>query len=93
MAFRGHLMDRVSALFRLPPLGRVAAVLLSSVSFGLQHVYLGISGVLSTTLSGAMLASPYLLARRKLWLPIVVHAAGDVIGLLPSPSAFFPCHY
>ena len=88
MAFRGHLIDRVSALFRWPPLGRVAAVLLSSVSFDLQHVYQGISGVLSTTLSGAMFASPYLLARRKLWFGFFYLASGVVAPNLATGAAY-----
>lgn len=90
MAFRGHFMDRVSALFRWSPVGWAVAILVSSVCFGLQHVYQGTSGVLSTSLTGAMFAAFYLLARRNLWLPIIVHAAGDVIGVVAVFFGVFP---
>lgn len=56
----------------------------ATVVFGLAHSYQGWLGVLATTVLGAVLAGLYL-ATESLLLPIVVHIAIDVRGLLLTP--------
>ena len=56
--------------------GPVAAVILSSLLFGLGHVYLGMVHVPKTTLAGLFMAC-LALASGSLWPAIVIHAAMD----------------
>ena len=82
VVFRGYILQSLADRW-----GMRAAVLSSSILFGLMH--LGSSGdgfpwwatVASTTLAGLLLAQAFLI-HRSLWLPIGIHFAWDwCIGL------------
>ena len=56
VAYRGYLLTRSAELFaRLGPGAPIAAVALSSVTFGLAHTEQGVVGVVLTTVDGLML--------------------------------------
>ena len=55
-----------------------AAALFSSLSFGIAHAYQGLSHLPQVTAVGAALAGLYLLAG-SIWLPIILHAAVDIL--------------
>jgi CAAX protease family protein len=55
-----------------------AAALISVVGFGIAHAYQGIANLPKVTLVSAALVGLYLLTG-SLWLPIVLHAATDVM--------------
>ncbi|MGC2108146.1 MAG: CPBP family intramembrane glutamic endopeptidase, partial [Candidatus Korobacteraceae bacterium] len=77
--FRGFLLQYLhSAPWNL---NLTLALLLASVIFGLQHVYLGVGGVLSTTLSGILFGLLFLLTGNLL-LPMAFHAVSDLRMLL-----------
>lgn len=65
LLFRGFLMKLLDAA-----LGGWAAVLLSSVMFGLNHVYQGAPGVLKTSLFGLAMAGAYE-PTGALWAPVL----------------------
>ncbi|WP_405227149.1 CPBP family intramembrane glutamic endopeptidase [Lentisalinibacter sediminis] len=71
--FRGWLIWYLQAWMPL-----TAAVLVSSLLFGLAHVYQGPAGIAKTGVMGLLLALLYLLSG-SLWLPIVAHAMVDVL--------------
>src|SRR5262245_60844886 len=50
-----------------------AAVLVSSVLFGAVHAYQGLSGMISTGLTGVVFAVTYLATGRNLWATIIAH--------------------
>ena len=58
----------------------VAAVVLTLL-FGVVHLYQGVAGVVSATLLGALMAA-VALATGSLLLPVLLHAAIDLRGLL-----------
>ena len=63
------------------------ALVLSAVIFGLNHIYQGKAGLISTTLSGLAFGGLFLLS---LLLPMLFHAAADLQGLFilrPSKPA------
>jgi len=60
----------------------VAAVVVSSVLFGLIHVGTGIGGVLSTGMNGALLAGIYLFSRRSIWSAYIAHGLSDTVAFL-----------
>jgi membrane protease YdiL (CAAX protease family) len=55
-----------------------AAALVSTIGFGLAHAYQGIKNLPRVTVVGAAFAGLYLLTG-SLWLPMVLHAAVDIL--------------
>ena len=55
-----------------------AAALISAVGFGVAHAYQGIQNVPKITIVGAAFTALYLLSG-SLWLPMVFHAAVDIL--------------
>lgn len=74
LLFRGFLIHYLQA-----DLGVVAAVLISSLLFGLFHFYQGWQGVLKTALVGLFLALVYLWTG-SLWIVIVLHFVYDAFA-------------
>lgn len=78
--FRGFILSRLRALFG----STVAAVIASSIVFGLLHGYQGAIGVVQTTTVGLVLAT--LAARfRTIWPAILAHGLFDAISLVAVP--------
>ncbi len=57
------------------------ALAVASVAFGLGHGYQGLSGIIGTTVLGAVIAVIFL-ATGSLWLPMALHAIIDLRMLL-----------
>ncbi len=72
--YRGYLMAYFVALFEWP---LWSAAILSSVVFGIAHMYQGPAGILRTGLMGGAFAGLYLLTG-SIWAPILVHAVMDM---------------
>lgn len=78
--FRGFILSRLRALTG----STVAAVITSSIVFGLLHGYQGAVGVVQTTTVGLVLAT--LAARfRTIWPAILAHGLFDTITLVLLP--------
>jgi len=65
----------------LPHINRLECALLSSLIFGMAHLYQGWKGILSTGLVGLILAGLYVLTGNLL-VPMVVHATADLRAAL-----------
>jgi membrane protease YdiL (CAAX protease family) len=63
--------------------GLVLGVALSSVAFGVGHLYQGLGSAISTTVSGAVFSLVYL-RRRSAIEPITAHAFSDVLAMLAA---------
>jgi membrane protease YdiL (CAAX protease family) len=72
LLYRGFLLAMLT-----PLVGGIAAVVLSSLAFGVGHAYQGARGVAKTTLVGLALAGLVLLTG-SLWVPMLVHAVLDL---------------
>lgn len=72
--YRGYLLAYLNYY-----LGTAGAVILSSIFFGIAHVYQGTSGIVRTSVLGAI-GAVLLLVSGSLWLPIILHAAVDIQG-------------
>jgi len=57
------------------------ALVVASIAFGLGHTYQGLSGIIGTTLMGALMAVIFL-TTGSLWLPMALHAIIDLRILL-----------
>jgi membrane protease YdiL (CAAX protease family) len=84
IVFRGFLTAYFMALFGLPFWG---AAILSSIGFGLTHMYQGPFGILKTSMVGGVMALLYG-STGSLWAPILVHAAMDLVAGRMSHAAF-----
>lgn len=85
LTFRGFLFYYFSLWF--PHINGLENALLTSLIFGLGHLYQGLKGIVSTGLAGLIMAGLYLLSGNLL-LPMVVHAIGDLrVLLIFSPRA------
>jgi membrane protease YdiL (CAAX protease family) len=79
VAFRGYLLARLTDVLGNGRLRQVAAVLGSSLLFGVLHTEQGIVGVVAAAFAGAVfcvLRYRY----RTLWAPIFAHGFDDTIG-------------
>jgi membrane protease YdiL (CAAX protease family) len=84
--FRGFLLHYLHVIpWRI---GLTQGLLLSSIIFGLQHLYQGRSGVVGSSVIGFVFGLLYLLSG-SLLLPILIHAAMDlrILVMLPPPGA------
>ena len=62
------------------------AVAISSVVFGLAHLYLGRGGVIRAAVTGALLGAAFVLTG-SLWVPIALHIMVDVASGLTGSIA------
>ena len=82
IVFRGFFFERAAAWFGRGRTALVATVLVSSAWFGLVHVFgQGVYGALQAGIVGLVMGTIFAVTR-SLWLPIVAHAAFDVIAVL-----------
>jgi membrane protease YdiL (CAAX protease family) len=85
LTYRGFLFYYASLWF--PHINSLEKALLTSVIFGVAHIYQGWKGVVPTGVSGLILAGLYLLSGNLL-LPVVVHAVVDLRALaIAQPQA------
>jgi membrane protease YdiL (CAAX protease family) len=78
LAFRGYIMQRLAQAWGMP-----AAVILSSLIFGLVHAVnpnAHVLGILSICLAGVLYAVAYLVTR-SLWLLIGLHMGWNVVEM------------
>jgi membrane protease YdiL (CAAX protease family) len=90
MVYRGWLVARIAELARFTPAGWVAAVMATSILFGLAHLYQGASGVVATGLSGLIFGVAYLASGRNLWCAILAHGLMDTIGFVMIYFGVYP---
>ena len=79
LVFRGFLFFYLALWF--PHINRLECALLTSLIFGMGHLYQGWKGILSTGLVGLIFAGIYVLTGNLL-APMVVHASMDLRALL-----------
>jgi membrane protease YdiL (CAAX protease family) len=79
VAFRGYLLTRLTEVLGPGRSRRLAAVLGSSVLFGMLHTEQGVVGVVAAVLAGVVLSA----VRYRcgtLWAPVLAHGFDDTIG-------------
>ncbi len=81
IVFRGFLITRISSLFKDSRLaGDITGIVLTSVAFGISHMYQGWSGVLSTGLIAALFGIIFIRSNKVLWYPILTHGFVNMAG-------------
>lgn len=75
IAFRGFMISYWSHSF-----GGIAAILISSITFGFYHLYQGHTGVLQTAIGGLINGTLFVISGGSLLFPIALHIAMDING-------------
>ena len=82
LLFRGYLVNRLLDLFGNSFLSKIIVIILASTAFGFVHFYQGLHGVISAIIFGIFQCILYLLNKRKLFLPMIVHGTFDTISFI-----------
>ncbi len=83
VVYRGFLITRLQSLFGGgTSTARIAALISSSIIFGLAHFEWGPTGIVQTTCMGAALGVSFLLVKRSLWPLVLAHGYLDTLLLL-----------
>ncbi|MCZ6636371.1 MAG: CPBP family intramembrane metalloprotease [bacterium] len=82
LIFRGFLLAGLARCLGMSRAAWVAAVIVSSILFGLIHIRTGIGGVLETGMIGAVLGGLYLLSRRSIWAAYIAHGLANTVVFL-----------
>ncbi len=82
LIFRGFLMNRLAQVFGGTRVAWAAALVLQAVIFGLGHSYQGAIGIIVTGVTGLAMGAIYLIVKRKLWIPIIIHGLNDSVGFI-----------
>jgi membrane protease YdiL (CAAX protease family) len=90
MVFRGWLSARAAELFGLTRGAWIAAIIATSVIFGVAHLYQGTSGVIATSITGLLFGAAYLASGRHLWCAILAHGLLDTIGSVMIYLGIYP---
>ena len=88
--YRGWITTRVAELGLCSRHEWMAAIVVSSIVFGLVHMYQGLSGMIATGLTGFVLGWLYLATGRNLWAPIIAHGVMDTSGLAMIYFGVYP---
>ncbi len=65
-------------------------IIVSSVLFGLAHMYQGVVGVIEAFVFGVVATGLYLASKRNLWPSILFHGMNDAIGVLLIFFGLYP---
>ena len=82
LVYRGYLMGRVAGLKDRVPAAWIVSLVLTSILFGVAHLYQGASGMITTGLTGLFYGALYLASGRNLWAPIIAHGVLDTVGFV-----------
>ncbi|MFQ6120216.1 MAG: CPBP family intramembrane glutamic endopeptidase, partial [Methanosarcinales archaeon] len=81
ITFRGYLITRLKKLLGTRLLILFFILVLTSVPFGLSHLYQGASGILSTGSIAFIFGFIFIKNKYNLWLPILTHGFVNTVGL------------
>ena len=80
--YRAFLINRISELGFEPKTGRIIAVILSAIIFGLVHYEWGAMGIVQTGFMGLAIGICYIKMKKRLWILILAHAYMDTILMI-----------
>ena len=90
LAYRGWILARCVEIGGHSRGAWVAALAASSVLFGIVHAYQGLSGMISTGLTGVVFGATYLATGRNLWAAIIAHGTLDTAGFVMIYAGLYP---
>lgn len=82
LLFRGYLINRFIDLIGNSMPAKFFIVIIAGTTFGFIHSYQGIHGIISAGIFGIFQCIVFLLNKRKLFIPIIIHGTFDTISFL-----------
>lgn len=79
--FRGFLITRISKFINKNKTNDILALIITSILFGLCHLYQGWSGVISTGIIGLIFGIIFLAFNKNLWYSILTHGFVNATAL------------
>ncbi len=79
LVYRGFLIHRISALLKGVKFGKIYAVVISALIFGLAHYTWGVTGMVQTSFMGLVLGTFHVRFKNKLIVLILAHAYMDTL--------------
>jgi membrane protease YdiL (CAAX protease family) len=79
VVYRAFLITRISQLGLNSRSGKIIAVILSAVVFGLAHYSWGPMGIVQTGFMGLALGLCYIYMKNRIWVLILAHAYMDTV--------------
>src|SRR5436853_102010 len=80
--YRGYLLTRIARVLGDTPRAWLAALVVTSIVFGVGHQYQGLSGMITAGLGGFVFGLLYLVTGRNLWVSVIAHGTMDTVGFL-----------
>lgn len=80
--FRGYLVNRLLDLLGGNMVSRIITVILAGIPFGFAHLYQGMHGAATAIIFGILQSTLFLLAGRKLFIPMITHGTFDSISFI-----------
>jgi len=80
--YRGFLICRLTELFGQHTGGACISVLVQALLFGAVHFMWGVGGMIVALMMGIIWGTAYLLCGRNLWVVILAHSAGHMLGVV-----------
>jgi len=90
LLYRGYLIDVFALVTGKRTISWISAAILSSIFFGLAHLYQDFSGVLTAGIHGLVFAGLYFYTGRNLWAPILAHGIHDSFGFMMIYLGIYP---
>ena len=90
LAYRGWILTRCAEVGQGTRGAWIAGLVVSSALFGIVHAYQGVSGMITTGLTGVVFGATYLASGRNLWTAIVAHGTLDTAGFLMMYAGVYP---
>jgi len=80
--YRGFLIGRLTDVFGHNTVGACLSVLIQALLFGAVHFMWGVGGMIVTLMMGIIWGIAYLLCGRNLWVVILAHSVGHILGVV-----------
>jgi hypothetical protein len=90
LTYRGYWMNRFADLFGGSQVGWIISIVVINAIFGYAHLRQGMSGVISSTLSGLAYTAVYFLSGRNLWAAIITHGMTNMFTILLVFFGMYP---
>ena len=82
LGYRGYLLKRAAEFLGESAVAWWAAVVVTSVLFGIGHYYKGPAGMIDSGVAGLVLGAAYLVAGRNLWACVLAHGFIDTVAVV-----------
>jgi len=79
--YRGYVLKRIAVILGDSEKSWALAIIISSVIFGLAHLYQGASGVITTGFVAIIFGIIFYKNKKNLWVGVLTHGFYDVFGI------------